>query len=97
MSWKDFLQANFDKMMLAVMWMIAVLLAAFLVVVIKDDKAFSWAAGIEGMIIGALLRDIIGSGTNGALKGPAPQPGTTDATSTTTVRSSHEDPPKPVA
>ena len=97
MSWRDFFQTHFDKFMLGVMWAVTVAVALTMTLVVKSEKAFDWAAGIESMIIGALLRDIIGT----AIRGPAPSPGTTDTTSTTTTRSSHTEesqaaPPKPI-
>ena len=92
MQWRDFLQINFDKLVLLIMWLLSVILAVVLVVFVKDEKAFAWATGIEGLIIGAFLRDIIGgAGSNGATKEPPPGVGITNITQTTVSRASHSE------
>ena len=90
MKWTTFIQVNFDKLLLTVMWVVQLIVVLLLVTVARDMSSISWARELTGTVVGALIGIITGASL-GKTNGWMIPPNTTNVSSTTVTSSSHED------
>jgi hypothetical protein len=77
--WMDFVKANFDKLLLSIIFIACMLYVRRSISFGVDDAFINWAQGITGQIVAALLTLMVA-----AQKKPADPPNTTVSTVSTT-------------